>query len=235
MKRAIAITLTFLLLLLVFNALHPISRPNSRHVYQDSHSIEPAIFPRKVWQTWLGTKKLGDEPLRFTRTWIENNPGHGYELLTDDTARDCIKLRFPTGEKFLETWDNIADYILRADFIRYLTLLGDGGTYTDIDTDCTKPIGDWLTVEQQSSADIVVGIEYDSRYGEVSADMYADAQFCTWTIMSKPGSPHMRHVVNRIHANLETAIDVTKSGSIHALNATEVLRLTGPRVRELCP
>ncbi|KAK6430151.1 hypothetical protein LTR95_013702, partial [Oleoguttula sp. CCFEE 5521] len=45
------------------------------------------VFPRKIWQTWQGNKKLEDEPLRLARTWVEMNPGYGYELLTDDSAR----------------------------------------------------------------------------------------------------------------------------------------------------
>lgn len=229
MKLAIAIASTLLFLLLSISIFHPARHASSSLVFPKA---QPERFPQKVWQTWQGSKKLEDEPLRLARTWVESNTGFGYELLTDETAREYITNQFPTQPDILATWDMIADYILRADFIRYLTLLADGGIYTDMDTDCTKPIKDWLSAEQQITADVVVGLEYDSRLGQTSADMDDDVQFCTWTIMAKPRSVHLQNVVDRVHENLKTAVDDLHDHSIRALNETEVLRLTGPRVRD---
>jgi hypothetical protein len=49
--------------------------------------IESDKFPRKIWQSW----KV--DPTRFehrdnerARTWTVKNPGHRYEVLTDDNA-----------------------------------------------------------------------------------------------------------------------------------------------------
>lgn len=227
MKRTFAVVGT-VLACLIFFAFH--IAQTSWRVSSSSRTpaVErPKVFPRKVWQTWQGSKKLEDEPLRLARTWVELNPGYGYELLTDSTAETYIRRAFPNDVDLLDTWAKINDYILRADLIRYLAMLGDGGIYSDMDTDCTRPIVDWLPRELEEAADIVVGIEYDERADPLREDMSEAAQFCTWTIMAKPGSRHMQNVVDDTLNKLRAA---TRNESIHADNATEVLRLTGPRV-----
>lgn len=226
MKRPVAIVCIFsvcLSLLLFF----PSSPWHATPSPVEDAAPRPKNFPRKIWQTWQGTKKLEDEPLRLARTWVELNAGYGYELLTDMTAMDYIRRAFLDDADLLDTWARIDDYILRADLIRYLAMLGDGGIYADMDTDCTKPISDWLSSDLEEAAEVVVGIEFDERADPLPKDLAEAAQFCSWTIMSKPGSKHMQHVVETTLQKLRGAMH---EGSIRADNASEVLRLTGPRV-----
>lgn len=157
---------------------------------------------------------------------MELNAGYGYELLSDATATDYIHKFFPADADLLNTWAKVDDYILRADLIRYIALLGDGGIYSDMDTDCTRPIADWLSPDLEEAADVVVGIEWDQRAEHAHKDRADAAQFCSWTIMAKPGSKHMRHVVD---VTLEKLRGAEHEGSIRAANESEVLRLTGPR------
>lgn len=186
-------------------------------------------FPKKIWQTWLGSKQLGEEPLRLARTWIEKNPGYGYEMLTDGTAREYISRTFP-DKSLLRLWDDIDDYILLADLIRYLVLLGDGGLYTDIDTDCTQPIANWVPDQDEVSVDLVVGLEYDSL-GEPRSDMMNDTvRICSWAMMAKAGSRHVGDVVDKVVSNLRNSMRERQKDARSSYDVDEVITLTGPRV-----
>ncbi|KAK6399536.1 hypothetical protein LTR95_019422 [Oleoguttula sp. CCFEE 5521] len=97
-----------------------------------------------------------------------------------------------------------------------------------MDTDCTRPISEWLSDEQAKAVDLVVGIEFDTRSDDVRADMDEVVQLCSWSIMAKPGSRHIRHVTDTVLARLQ-ALSNTPAG-IHASSIDDVLRITGPRV-----
>nr|OQO31214.1 hypothetical protein B0A51_02054 [Rachicladosporium sp. CCFEE 5018] len=230
-RSILLLALASLLSLTLIVGLHPCRRKDVYYIANESRPSSignDTVFPHKVWQTWQGNKQLEDEPLRLARTWVEMNPGYGYELLTDDSARSYITKTFPYRADILQIWDRTRDYILRADLIRYLVLLGDGGLYTDMDTDCTRPISEWLSDEQAKAVDLVVGIEFDTRSDDVRADMDAAAQLCSWSIMAKPGSRHIQHVTDTVLARLQE-LGNTPAG-IHAPSIDDVLRTTGPRV-----
>lgn len=226
MQRSVAlvcaITIFFSLYILLPNTFRNTPAPVEKPTI-----ARPKTFPRKVWQTWQGSKQLEDEPLRLARSWVELNPGYGYELLTDTTSVDYIRKSFAGDEDLLDTWTKIDDYILRADLIRYLAMLEDGGIYADMDTDCSKPIKNWLPSHLEEAAEVVVGIEFDERADPPPEDLAQAAQFCSWTMMAKPKSLHMQHVVDMTLSKLRLAIH---EGSIRANNMSDVLELTGPRV-----
>lgn len=63
------------------------------------------------------------------------NSEYKYERLTEETEYAFIQDHFHHDSGIRKTYDLIKnDRILRADFLRYLILLIEGGVYTDVDT-----------------------------------------------------------------------------------------------------
>jgi len=186
--------------------------------------------PRKIWQTWKEPAQgLQEELQRLSKSWLDMNPGHRYELLTDTSARTYVRERYKGRPDIISTFERITDTILRADFVRYLALLEDGGVYTDIDTDCSRKIDDWIPKEYRNVTSLVVGVEYDARGESLRNDMDLRVQLCQWTIMSKPAHPVMQNVVDRVTLALEEygGEEATISLADHRGN---VMDLTGPRI-----
>ncbi|KAL8640688.1 MAG: hypothetical protein Q9226_008718, partial [Calogaya cf. arnoldii] len=91
-------------------------------------------FPKRIWTTGpLSPMRIKKEDADRVRTWMDLNPEHRYELLTDGGAETYVRDHFPPASKILETYMSLNDYIMRADLIRYLALLRDGGVYNDLD------------------------------------------------------------------------------------------------------
>lgn len=120
-------------------------------------------FPRKIWQTSkTNVASLEEGDRSRIQTWLKLNQKHRYELITRYSAESYIKEKFNHRPDIQEIFQDLQDPILRADFIRYLVLLGDGGVYSDIDTMCLVPVEDWVPQSYRGKANLVVGVEYDS-------------------------------------------------------------------------
>lgn len=187
-------------------------------------------FPRKIFQTAPSSPAtLPPVDWSAIQTWTDLNPNHRYEILTHDTAESYITENFPHDPSIFETFSKIRDRILRADMIRYIVLLGDGGVYSDLDTKSHKPIDKWVPEKYRDKANIVVGIEYDVLNGQRWLDWTLDLQFCTWAIMAKPSHPLLlktvKHGISQIN---QLAKDHGTSVSDLKVSFLEVLDTTGP-------
>ena len=81
-------------------------------------------FPRKIWQTSkMGPGGLEEDDRRAIQSWVKLNQKHRYEILTQHSAESYIRTTFPHRYDIEETFMDLHDPILRADFIRYLVLL----------------------------------------------------------------------------------------------------------------
>jgi alpha 1,6-mannosyltransferase len=212
-------------------------RSNFRHLRElatgSRNSIQPG-FPRKVWQTYNAPPhSLGPQLAAYYKSWVDMNPGYRFELLTDESSLTYIRDRFSGRASIIELFEQMADFILRADLLRYLTLLVDGGVYTDIDTDCSKPISEWIPPELVDGTGLVMGVEYDAQGEEIRGDSTLPVQLCQWTIMAKPNHPVMQQVVQTVVGKLEK--DMRTDGGIPNGSFDYVLETTGPRVGEKVP
>lgn len=193
---------------------------------------QPEGFPRKIWQTWkTGLADMSEDNRKPIFNWQWINPTWRFELLTDETAKTFVQDRFP-GTRATEIFTSLGDPILRADFIRYLVLLADGGVYADIDTITLKPMEDWIPPEFHNRTNVVIGVEYDRRDQERWEDWPTDLQFANWVIMSKPQHPVFNLTVQKVVRNLQALAD--KHGDTMAdvsyRYQHEVLLTTGPTV-----
>ena len=211
------------------------------HTLSQAISSKPATLagqeiPKKVWQTWhTSAILLGDEERERARTWQEKNPHYQYELLTDHGAESFVRRHFADAPLIRDTFLNLTDKILRADFMRYLVLAAEGGVYADLDVVCQEPIDTWIPPAFQGKTDVVLGVENDRFPVENDANLYYDYRkyiwgINNWTIMCKAGHPFMWFVAESVARNLlEMARKQYRTLGTMKLSYKEVIDSTGPR------
>ena len=197
---------------------------------ETSAKTERTPFPRKIWQTSrTGPGGFDDGDRDAIRTWTKLNQKWRFESLTQYGAESYVRERYADEPEIQEIFTDLQDPILRADMIRYLVLLRDGGLYTDIDTKSLKPIDDWVPAEYKGNTSIVVGVEYDRLNGNRWNDWTLDLQFSTWAILAKPDHRLLRYTVRRVIDGLKTlALKQGKTISGVKASREEVLDTTGP-------
>ena len=184
-------------------------------------------FPKRIWTTGpLSPMRIKKDDADRVRTWMDLNPEHRYELLTDGGAETYVKDHFPLDSRISKTYLSLSDYIMRADLIRYLALLQDGGVYNDVDVGCLKPIDLWIPPAFRHNTSVVLGIEVDNEMGPDRSKLF---ELVNWTIMSRRNAPFMRYLVDRVIENLENnaAKHNTTLSSLQP-KRQEVIDVTGP-------
>ena len=187
-------------------------------------------FPRKIWQTAKTSPgSMGEDDRKAVTSWTKMNQKYRYESMTAFSAESYVRERFASRPDLVEVFIDLQDAILRADLIRYLVLLSDGGVYSDVDTRALQPIDHWIPESLAPKVSVVVGVEYDVLDGNRWSDWTLDLQFCTWTMMSRAGHPLMEKAVERVVAGLKKL--ARKQGvTISGIKASyhDVLDTTGP-------
>lgn len=76
-----------------------------------------------------------------------------------DTEDAFVHKAFRKDKGILRTCEGIKyDPILRADSLRYLILLAEGGVYTDVDIRPLQPIEDWIPRAYHNKTNVVLGV-----------------------------------------------------------------------------
>ncbi|KAE8448917.1 hypothetical protein EG329_008713 [Mollisiaceae sp. DMI_Dod_QoI] len=193
-------------------------------------------FPKKIWQTW----KV--DPLNFdlrdsdtAKTWTAKNPGHRYEVLTDNNDMYYVETHFgPDGfnrPDIVETYRALTAKIIKADLLRYLVMYVEGGVYADIDVEALKPIKRFIPDRyDEGDIDMVISVEIDQPDFKEHPILGKKSQsFCQWTFMCKPRLPVMLKLVENIIAWLN---DLSKHQGVPIselhLDFDEVISGTGP-------
>ena len=199
-------------------------------------AVQNQDIPFKIWQTWhTPAPLLADEDKARVLTWLNKNPHYQYELITDDGAQKYVGHHFAKDPLIRDVFLNISDPILRADFLRYLLLLAEGGIYADLDVECRESIESWIPAPYRGKASVVLGIESDRKPVENDVKLYYDHReyiwgITNWTLMSKRGHPLLQHVSEVVANNLlEVAREQGRTISTMELSYKEVIDATGPR------
>jgi mannosyltransferase OCH1-like enzyme len=193
-------------------------------------------FPRKVWQTWKVDPLAFDErDLSVARTWIQKNPGHRYEVLTDGNDLYYVETHFgPAGlnrPDIVYVYQSLTTKIIKADLLRYLVMYVEGGVYTDIDVEALRPIDRFIPDRYDpKDLDMVIGVEIDEpEWYDHPILGPKSRSFCQWTFMAKPGLPVMMRLINGIIKWLEGVAHKQRvSISEIQLDFDEVISGTGP-------
>ncbi|KAA8568935.1 hypothetical protein EYC84_007911 [Monilinia fructicola] len=193
-----------------------------------THTSAPTPFPQKIWYK-AGPQGVSDEAKRFRNHCLNISPGYQSEILTDALADEYIWKWFSHRPDILNTYFSLSVPILRADLLRYLILYAYGGVWFDLDVSCEKvPIQKWVLEEYRDAANLVVGLEFDCAWQD---DGYLYSQFASWTIMAKPGSPHLMQVIDDILAEFSEIAqrnNVTIDG-VQLSMINDVVDSTGPK------
>lgn len=151
--------------------------------------------------------------------------------MTEGTEDSFVRDKFRYDSGIRQTYDLIkSDPILRADFLRYLILLAEGGVYTDVDTRPIRPVDDWIPSQYRNRTNIVLGIEIDKGQGPLWSGMPWSIQISQFTIMAKRNHPLIRRVVHDVQNGVETFLRQQGRDTLPQLFFDDVIGLTGPRV-----
>ena len=96
-------------------------------------------IPKIIHQVWEGrTEPCMPTRLQIlARTWREQNPDWEYHLWNGEEMDELVEKHFP---EYLSLYRSFPYNVQRWDTIRYMILYVYGGVYTDLDTECFKPI-----------------------------------------------------------------------------------------------
>ena len=99
--------------------------------YQTIHQTDKSV-KTKSWET---------------EEWVRMNEKDGWKLnfLDDDMALKWVKERF-TGSDVLWAWEYMHRGVLRADFLRYLLPLLEGGVYSDVDVSWLSQVAIYILI-----------------------------------------------------------------------------------------
>lgn len=96
-------------------------------------------IPKIIHQVWEGRTepKMPTRLKILARTWQEQNPTWEYHLWNGEEMDKLVETHFP---EYLSMYKSFPYNVQRWDTIRYMILYVYGGVYTDLDTECFKPI-----------------------------------------------------------------------------------------------
>lgn len=198
--------------------------------------LESKKFPRKIWQSWkVDPTRFETRDVERARTWTVKNPGHRYEVLTDDNAEYYVEHHYgPTGlnrPDIINVYKSLNAKIIKQDLLRYLIMYVEGGVYADIDVEAIRPIKRFIPkIYDEAEVDMVIGIETDEPSFASHPVLGSKAQsFCQWTFMCKPRLPVMMRLIENIMKWLhELSRKQNKPISDLYIDFNEVLTGTGP-------
>jgi alpha 1,6-mannosyltransferase len=191
-----------------------------------SSSSSSSRIPKKIWYK-LGPKGLSNQTREWTDSCLADNPDYEHEFMTDLSGDAFVKTAFSSHPDLVESYLALRVPILKADLLRYLLLFHHGGIWSDLDVSCEGvPMDDWIPARYREDAGLVVGWEFDVGWGD-----NFQRQFTSWTIMAKPGLPHLWKVVEDILRGLRDKAaehDTTIAGLTLEM-VGDVVDFTGPR------
>ncbi|KAK8046930.1 hypothetical protein PG996_014994 [Apiospora saccharicola] len=182
-------------------------------------------FPKKIWQSWKDDSgNPTDRTIGFPHRWRVVNPTYRYERITDDNIVAYVQQSFNSG--ISDAFANVTDPILRADFLRYLVMLKEGGVWSDIDVNPQQPIDTWIPDEYRDSVNVVIGIENDHQKQPIWPGVPYSVQLSQYVMMAKPGHLAFKKLVSEVTENLERLLRSKRPGD--RITFADVMSTTGP-------
>ncbi|OQD88750.1 hypothetical protein PENANT_c003G10403 [Penicillium antarcticum] len=188
-------------------------------------------IPDKVWHS-AKTDSISENQRQWVNSWSSSTPECRQELLTDRSGEAFVRAYYQeTRPDIVEVIETLSIPILRADLLRYLIVLAEGGYWSDLDVTLDKPLSDWVPSEYKGrNIDMIVGLEFDFAYRGPEAEVAS--QFCNWVFAAQPSSRNLLVVVNAVINKLKeiaTANHVSIAG-ITLEMFKDVVNVTGPKI-----
>jgi inositol phosphorylceramide mannosyltransferase catalytic subunit len=181
-----------------------------------------ASIPRVLHQTFP-SRIL---PIAFrenVRRLRELHPNWDYRFYDDDDIVQYIRTHY--GEEIFAYFMRIdARYgAARADVFRYLLMYREGGVYLDIKSAARGPLDEVLRSDDQYVLSYWRGSQF-SGWGDYSElREYGGREFQQWHIITAPGHPYLRSVLEIVLQNIESYAPLT-----WGVGRKGVMRVTGP-------
>lgn len=188
-----------------------------------TESLLLAPFPTKIWQSWK-SYSFPNRSATFPHQWPALNPSWRYELITDGNIDAYVRSRFEGAIR--DVFTSLTDPILKADFLRYLILLREGGVWADIDVLPHQPVSNWIPPQYHGRVNLVVGIENDHHKQPIWAGSPYSVQLCQYTVLAKPGHPAIERVVTETMSGLQELSKSRSPGRV--ITFEDVMSTTGP-------
>ncbi|PGH31506.1 hypothetical protein GX50_05698 [[Emmonsia] crescens] len=201
-RRLLSGCISFILIV-IYLSTAAVSTPYAGDLSPSPHMA--GGFPRKIWQTWkVHPLDFEKREMQYARSWASKNPGHRYEVLTDQNDLYYLETHF--GPKGLNRPDIIYVYrsltatIIKADLLRYLVMYVEGGAYADIDVEALRPLDNFIPDRfNERDIDMIIGVEIDQPEFKNHTVLGPKSQsFCQWTFVCKPRLPVMLALVDNI-------------------------------------
>ncbi|KAK2613382.1 hypothetical protein N8I77_000300 [Diaporthe amygdali] len=194
---------------------------------EDETVLADEGIPKRIWYK-LGPKGKSQQIEEWTQSCIKQNPTYRYEFFSDPSADYWVEKTFSASRPdIVEAYLSLTVPILKADLLRYLLLYVEGGVWSDLDVSCEGiPIDEWIPDEHRSETNLLVGWEFDAGW-----NWEYTHEFASWTILSKPGVPHMLMVIDDIMDSIHQS---TAEANVTIAELTmeivgDIVDYTGPR------
>ncbi|KAH7228304.1 nucleotide-diphospho-sugar transferase [Fusarium oxysporum] len=188
-------------------------------------TLQQEPFPHKIWQSWKDdSENPTDRTVGFPHQWRAVNPDWRYERITDAKNDAYVRDRFDAN--ISDVFTSLQDPILKADFLRYLILLREGGVWADIDVFPHQPVSKWIPKQFQGSVNLVVGIENDHHKQPIWPGSPYSVQLCQYSVLAKPNHPAIKTLVNQVAEDLKKLLESKQPGE--AVSFEDVMSTTGP-------
>jgi mannosyltransferase OCH1-like enzyme len=188
--------------------------------------------PDKVWQT-AELNNLTEGQRDWSNIWTTKNPSFRLELLTDRSSEILVRTHYlKTRPDIVEAYEALPIPIMRADLLRYLMLLAEGGVWSDLDARCDKQVSEWVPPEYRDhEIDMIVGLEFDFEWRGPRTQVAS--QFTNWVFAARLSSHNLKVVVDAV---VETIKDSARSNRVSIAELTldmlpiDVVNVTGPKI-----
>ncbi|KAH8692353.1 hypothetical protein BGW36DRAFT_387449 [Talaromyces proteolyticus] len=189
-------------------------------------------IPKKVWQT-AKVNTLSEDQRGWSNSWTEKNPSFRLELLTDRSSETFVRTHYLQARPdIVEVYEALLIPILRADLLRYLMVLAEGGVWSDLDATCDKEVLQWVPAEyRHHKIDMIVGLEFDFEWRGEGTQVAS--QFTNWVFAAQPSSRNLQIVVDAV---VDMIKDIAWSNGVPVAGLTmdmlpiDVVDVTGPKI-----
>jgi inositol phosphorylceramide mannosyltransferase catalytic subunit len=190
-------------------------------------------IPRIIHQHYFPGEAALPAPIRGVRDALrDRNPGWTYKLWDLQAAEAFISAEF--GDEVLQRFRRIAPeyYGARSDLLRYLNIYAEGGVYLDIKSTCERPLDQAILPDDKfllfHFPHIMEGARTPAihqNYTKTHPDLipHKNGEYVQWVIVSVPGHPYMRAVIENVLHRIDTYTPFT-----HGVGKVASVRLTGP-------
>lgn len=206
-----------------------ISKRNSLNIQTNEQYVKEIAFGDEIPQVIHQTYFLSPQDELFPEELRENverlkalNPNWEYRFYNDDDIISYIKKHYPNLLVFYERIDPSYG-AARADFFRYLLIYNEGGVYLDIKSNVSRPLKDIIQKDDKYLLSHWPSYLPARLRGVHSGITHPIGEYQQWHIVSVPGHPFLKNVINNVCWNIENYNPI-----FHDFGTWGVLNLTGP-------